>query len=464
FAQEELTLLRVPMTKKHTTLRGIHHKRDTNLYNDYGSIYLINVQVGTPPQNFELALDTGSADLWIPGSLCPKLVCPLARFDEKKSSTFVPSTEPFNITYGIGNAHGTYATDTITIAGATIENQKFGYVDTTQNILTDVQTLEGSSYTPTISSGDNSSTYGTDFRMDGIFGLGYPFLTASVNKQYNPFFFNLKAQNKISKNIFSIFLNNAESYGNSGEIIFGGVDETKYTGDIAYLPVVKTDRRTQTLETVSDFGFWQVYGQGISVKNGVQKEIQVKFDNTVPFVFDTGTTLSYLPTTVLEPIIVAAVGKANVAYDKVNNYFQIRCSMAKENTRIEVVMSTTAEISATPIIMSVPIADLIFPMDTEQVSTASVCMFGIVPTAGTIFIGESLLRSVYQVYDAELNRIGIAGAISSNATVTNTSGDNTNSDSNGNNNNVDSSKSESSMTKSNTMATLLGLAFTLYLI
>lgn len=59
FAQEEVTLLRVPMTKKHTTLRGIHHKRDANLYNDYGSIYLINVQVGTPPQNFELALDTG---------------------------------------------------------------------------------------------------------------------------------------------------------------------------------------------------------------------------------------------------------------------------------------------------------------------------------------------------------------------------------------------------------------------
>ncbi|KAI9245404.1 aspartic peptidase domain-containing protein [Helicostylum pulchrum] len=465
FAQEEeVTLLRVPMTKKHA--RGIHHKRDANLYNDYGSIYLIDVQVGTPPQHFELALDTGSADLWIPGSLCPNSVCPLARFNEKSSTTFVPSNEAFNITYGIGNAHGTYATETVTIAGATVENQKFGYVDTTENILTEVKTLEGSTYTPTISSGDNSSTYGTDFRMDGIFGLGYPFLTASVDKPYNPFFFNLKAQNKISKNIFSIFLNNSESYGNSGEIIFGGIDESKYTGEISYLPVVKTDRRTQTLATVSDFGFWQVYGQGISVKNGIQKDIQVKFDNTVPFVFDTGTTLSYLPTSVLEPIIDAAVGKANVAYDKVNNYFQIRCSMAKENTRIEVVMSTTAEVTTTPVTMSVPIADLIFPMDTEQVSTASVCMFGIVPTAGTIFIGESLLRSVYQVYDAELNRIGIAGAVSSNATVTNVGGKNTdsNSNDNGNNNKAEQGTSKSSITKSNTMITLIGLVFTLYLI
>lgn len=302
--------------------------------------------------------------------------------------------------------------------------------------------------------------------MDGIFGLGYPFLTASVSRPYNPFFFNLKAQNKISKDIFSIYLNNAESYGNSGEIIFGGIDESKYTGAISYLPVVKTDRRTQTLQTVSDFGFWQVNGQGISVKNGIGKDIQVKFDNTVPFVFDTGTTLSYLPTSVLEPIVDAAVGKANLAYDKVNNYFQIRCSMAKENTRIEVVMSTTAEVSTTPITMSVPIADLIFPMDTEQVSTASVCMFGIVPTAGTIFIGESLLRSVYQVYDAELNRIGIAGAVSSNATVTNAAGNSTDSN-NGNNKpskGVETTSSMTSTTKSNIMGTLVGLAFTLYLI
>lgn len=296
--------------------------------------------------------------------------------------------------------------------------------------------------------------------MDGIFGLGFPFITASVNKPYNPFFFNLKEQNKISQNIFSIFLNNAESYGNSGEIIFGGIDKTKYTGEISYLPVVRTDRRTQNLQTVRDFGFWQVYGQGISVKNGLEKDIQVKFENTAPFVFDTGTTLSYLPTSVLEPIVDAAVGKANVAYDKVNNYFQIRCSMAKENTRIEVVMSTTAEISATPIVMSIPIADLIFPMDTEQVSTASVCMFGIVPTSGTIFIGESLLRSVYQVYDAELKRIGIAGAVSSNATVTNAAGNNTNTDNNGNNYEVNPTPSESTITKSNIMVTLFALGFT----
>lgn len=57
--QEEPLLFRVPMTKKYSALKGLQRKRDANLYNDYGSIYLVNVAIGTPPQVFELAVDTG---------------------------------------------------------------------------------------------------------------------------------------------------------------------------------------------------------------------------------------------------------------------------------------------------------------------------------------------------------------------------------------------------------------------
>lgn len=56
---DELLLIRVPMTKKISSLKGLQRKRDTKLYNDYGSIYLVDVAVGTPPQVFELAVDTG---------------------------------------------------------------------------------------------------------------------------------------------------------------------------------------------------------------------------------------------------------------------------------------------------------------------------------------------------------------------------------------------------------------------
>lgn len=56
---EEPLLIRVPMTKKISSLKGLQRKRDNALYNDYGSIYLVDVAIGTPPQNFELAVDTG---------------------------------------------------------------------------------------------------------------------------------------------------------------------------------------------------------------------------------------------------------------------------------------------------------------------------------------------------------------------------------------------------------------------
>lgn len=358
-----------------------------------------------------------SADLWVPGSSCPNSICPLARFYEKNSTSFVGSTEIFNIKYGTGGASGYYATEKITISGATIEKQKFGYVDKTQNILTEVPTLDGSSYTPNITEYSATTEYGADNEMDGIFGLGYPLLTSDLNNQYDPFFFNLKANNIISKNIFSIYLSDIESYGDSGEILFGGIDETKYTGNISYLPVVKTTRQPSTSQAVTDYGFWQVNGQGIAVKDGVKESTQARFKETIPFVFDTGTTLSYFPTAVLEAILDAAVGKNNLAYDKTNNYFQIRCSMAKQNTTIQIIMSGTEAITDTPVVMSVPLSDLILPLDSNHMATANICMFGIVPSKGTIFIGESLLRSVYQIYDAEEHRIGIASAISSKATV-----------------------------------------------
>ena len=129
------------------------------------------------------------------------------------------------------------------------------------------------------------------------------FITAPVDNPYAPFFFNLKAQNKISQNVFSIYLNSSEAYGNSGEIVFGGTDATKFRGDLTYLPVVKTTRKSiNTGASKSDYGYWQVYGQGVGVLNGVGgKNTDLGFQDTTTFVFDTGTTLSYLPANVLQP-------------------------------------------------------------------------------------------------------------------------------------------------------------------
>lgn len=335
-------------------------------------------------------------------------------------------------------------------------------MSSTSNILTDVTSLSGDEGV----ADNGTSASDSYYRMNGIFGLGYPFLTAAATS-YNPFLFNLKALNKINQNVFSIYMNNREVYGDSGEIILGGIDKSKFTGEISYVPVTQTTRQLSVTQSKADYGYWQVNGQGVGVLNGVKDDIHLTFKETVPFIFDTGTTLSYLPTNVLEPLLAASVGASNLAYDQTQNYFQIRCSMAKRNTTIQIMLSTSSNISAEPVIMNVPIADIIFPIDTNYVSTATACMFGIVPTTSTIFIGESLLRSVYQVYDAEQHRIGIAGAVGSMASVSSGNGNldssGGNSGSNGDNNSTIST-SGSSATESNMMTTLIGLAFAYYIL
>ncbi|KAG2203489.1 hypothetical protein INT47_008216 [Mucor saturninus] len=131
------------MTKQYDSLKGLQRKRSTKLYNDYGYRYLVDIAVGTPPQVFELAVDIGSSDLWIPDSQCPDSLCPLVKFNEANSTTYKPTSENFNIKYGTGNATGKYALDTITFAGVTIEEKQFGYVSATNNILTEVTSLSG---------------------------------------------------------------------------------------------------------------------------------------------------------------------------------------------------------------------------------------------------------------------------------------------------------------------------------
>jgi hypothetical protein len=59
---ENKRLLRVPFEKVARPNGHRFTKRDpfqTSLYNDNGSQYLINVSIGTPGQNFSVALDTG---------------------------------------------------------------------------------------------------------------------------------------------------------------------------------------------------------------------------------------------------------------------------------------------------------------------------------------------------------------------------------------------------------------------
>ncbi|KAG2179228.1 hypothetical protein INT43_002078 [Umbelopsis isabellina] len=426
-------LLRVPFKKVAKPNGHRLTKRDpfqSSLYNDNGSQYLINVDIGTPAQNFSVALDTGSADLWVPGTSCPTNTCPYAKYDSSKSSTFKNTNEQFGIIYGSGSANGTYVTDTVTVGGATVQNQQFGLVTTTADILTNQGSLGGgvgSSPSVTQNSGPVS---------DGIFGLGYPQLTASTSdggQVYNPFVFNLVQNKVIADPVFSIYLNTASATGNSGEIIFGGVDQSKYSGDLAYMPVAGLESGSDSNPLDSIFGggsgnsqtyaYWMVYGQGFNVVNGLSSP-NLTMSTTVPVILDTGTTLTYLPQRVAQEIVLSVADQNDIKIDQSAGVYVVGCDVANSNAQVQIQFSSSSKVSDTPITFSVPVSQLVIPLDGNTPSSATQCIFGIAPSSGgsssssnLYLIGDSMLRSAYMVFDMGQNRVGLAAANGVGGTV-----------------------------------------------
>ena len=100
--------------------------------NDQKNLYTIPLAIGTPPQMFNLQLDTGSSDLWVPANNATACTgtqggCPGGSFDYTKSSTYVESTEPFQITYGDGTGDaGYYFNDTVTLGGVNVTGFTMG--------------------------------------------------------------------------------------------------------------------------------------------------------------------------------------------------------------------------------------------------------------------------------------------------------------------------------------------------
>ena len=88
-------------------------------------------------------------------------------------------------------------------------------------------------------------------RFDGILGLAYD--TISVN-HITPPFYSMINKGLIDQKVFSFRLGSSEEDG--GEAIFGGVDESAYSGEIAYAPV----RRK---------AYWEVELNGVSLGDDV---------------------------------------------------------------------------------------------------------------------------------------------------------------------------------------------------
>ncbi|GAA5851854.1 hypothetical protein JCM9279_001909 [Rhodotorula babjevae] len=314
-------------------------KRQRNPLSNYldGNLWAGTLSIGTPPQEFTIDFDTGSSDLWVPGTG----VSGFTTFDPSQSSTVENSTDSFQISYGDGSSvSGPVYTDTVTVAGLSAKSQHFSAV----------------------------TNMGTDFfgatPVDGILGLGFETIS---NLGERPFFKTLWEEGHVSQNLFSFVLGDADD----GELYLGGLDGTRYSGELTYTPVTQA-------------GYWQV--EGAAVVNGIKLA-------TEQMIIDTGTTLVLGP-----PASVAKFfKKVRGAKPFQNGYWSYPC--------------------ATPFKAALEFGGVTYQIPSKYLNLgltelgSSMCVASIVGQDVGVeawIVGDSFLRNVYTVFNAGESSVGFA--------------------------------------------------------
>jgi saccharopepsin len=312
--------------------------------------YYTEITLGTPPQNFKVILDTGSSNLWVPSAKCTSIACFLhSKYVSGSSSTYKANGSEFSIHYGSGSMEGFVSNDVLSIGDIRIRNQDFAEALKEPGL---------------------AFAFG---KFDGILGLAYD--TISVNHIVPPFY-NMINQDLVDSPVFSFRLGSSEEDG--GEAIFGGIDESCYEGELAYVPV----RRE---------AYWEVELEQIAFGDEF-----LELENTGAAI-DTGTSLIVLPTDIAE-MLNTQIG----ARRSWNGQYQVDCATIPKLPTLSFYFDGKAY----------PLKGSDYILDVQGTCISSFTGMDINLPGGALWIiGDVFLRKYYTVYDLEQSAIGFARAV-----------------------------------------------------
>ncbi|XP_053560681.1 gastricsin-like [Bombina bombina] len=309
--------------------------------------YYGQISVGTPPQNFMVLFDTGSSNLWVASTYCQSSACqnhPL--FNPSQSSTYTSNNQQFSMQYGSGSLTGVFGYDTVTVQGLTITNQELGL---------------------------SVNEPGTNFvyaAFEGIFGMAYPALSAGGATTAMQ---GMLQQNLLTNPIFSVYMGSQ-----SGEVIFGGVDSSLYSGQIYWAPV------TQEL-------YWQIAIDAFSINGQATGWCSQGCQAMV----DTGTSLLTVPQQYMGTFL-QYLG----AQQGQNGEFLVNCNSVQNLPTISFTING----------VNFPLPPSAYILQNNGYCSVGVEVTYLPSQNGQPFwiLGDVFLRQYYSVYDMGNNQMGFA--------------------------------------------------------
>lgn len=323
------------------------HDKNVSLTNAV-SMYTADLGVGTPPQYIQVVLDTGSSDLWVytDGVKLPDVN---ETYSPNKSSTYEYVSDDFQIQYVTGSNKGHFANDNMELGDLKLKAQRFAYVD---------QVTKDSP------------------PVNGILGIGFSSgetTTDNDSDKYSNLPQSLANQKLIKKNAYSLFLDDLD--GSSGSILFGGVDTSKYSGDLYTVPM--TDSKS------------------------LEVSCSVNGSEPVKATLDSGTSLTYLPGDLVAKLAVKLGAIYDLSYEM---YFFPK--KLEDDTVVEFDFSGAK--------INVPGSELAVDASEYDASDSIYpYVFTIAPSEGSqniVLLGDSFLRSAYVVYDLDDKKVALAQA------------------------------------------------------
>jgi len=331
-------------------------KSESEIIKDYGNAqYYGVVEIGTPPQSFEVIYDTGSSNLWVPKVGCTHCGLPFIshkqKYDESKSSSYEEDGDEFSIMYGSGSVKGFFSKDDVTLANDIVINEQ-GFAEVTD-------------------AGGLGVAYSLG-KFDGILGLG--FSSISVGER-TTVFENAIKQNKVDQPIFAFYLGDNKP----GELTFGGYDSSKFEGELEYVKLAAAT-------------YWQINMD--SIKAGDYEQTSSD-DDQITAIVDSGTSLITGPKVEIAKLAEAVGAKANIMGE-----YTISCD------KVDDIPDVVFKINGN---------EYSIPGPKTVIQAQGTCLFAFmaleIPPPGPQWIlGDVFMREYYTVFNYHDKSIGFAKA------------------------------------------------------